>query len=348
MKEQQTTLCIEPKQSQDWAKYNLAKTNEKRLFYELLRQLVKIIEEPKSKIGRPPIKLRDLIFCIGLKLYSNYSGRKAVSDYRVAQNAGFIERAPSFNSVKDFLNYPETYDLLKKLLTISAMPLRNLEDKYSLDSSGFGSYQFERWSKIKENPKKHKNYLKGHILIGTRTNIICNAEVTPGNFADIKQAPKLILECNENFNMKEISADKGYSSKLLYRIINSINSIPYIPFKKGTAEPEKKDIWGTMFYIFKKNQNLWYKHYHFRSNVETTFAMVKRRFGEILLSKNYVAQRNELMMKFICHNIACLIQEVFERKVIIDFKAYSEIYVERKVPEEYLDRDGSKVQNLDY
>ncbi len=346
--EKQTILPIKEEYKQDWAKYNLAKTNEKRLFYELLKQLSTIIIEPKSKIGRPSVPLKDLFFCAGLKLYSNYSGRKAVSDYKLAKQAGYIEKQPHFNTLKDFLNCDVTYDLLKRLLTITAMPLRNMEDKYSLDSSGFGSYQFERWRRIKEDPRQHRNYLKGHILIGTRTNIICNCEITPGNFSDPKQAPKIILEANNNFKIKEFSADKAYSSKLIFRILESINVIPYIPFRKRTKETDEQDLWGRMYNEFKKNQNEWYRHYHIRSNVETTFSMIKRRFGEILLSKNYVSQRNELMMKFICHNIACLIQEIFERKIEIDFSKEAYFLVERKVPDEFITRDASKVKNEDY
>ena len=71
-KEVQIKLPVEKKYSQDWHIYNLAKTNEKRLFIELLRDLSKIIQEPKYQFGRPSIPLRDLFFCAGLKLYTGY------------------------------------------------------------------------------------------------------------------------------------------------------------------------------------------------------------------------------------------------------------------------------------
>jgi hypothetical protein len=76
--------------------------------------------------------------------------------------------------------------------------------------------------------------------------------------------------------------------------------------------------------------------------------MIKRRFGEYLLSKNYTSQRNELMMKFICHNICCLIQEIFERNLIVNFDKSNKEFVERKVPKELIFNDNSKVENEDY
>jgi len=54
------------------------------------------------------------------------------------------------------------------------------------------------------------------------------------------------------------------------------------------------------------------KHYHLRSNVETTFFMIKARFGDFIRSKDKVAQLNEVLLKVLCHNICVVIQEMFE------------------------------------
>ena len=51
---------------------------------------------------------------------------------------------------------------------------------------------------------------------------------------------------------------------------------------------------------------------HRRSNVESTFSAMKRKFGEIIRSKTPVAQRNELLLKVLCHNIVCVIHEMSE------------------------------------
>jgi hypothetical protein len=60
-----------------------------------------------------------------------------------------------------------------------------------------------------------------------------------------------------------------------------------------------------------------------------TFSMIKMRLGEFLRSKNYDAQRNELMIKFIVHNITCLIQEVFESDVHVDFRESLRVFLEK-------------------
>ena len=49
-----------------------------------------------------------------------------------------------------------------------------------------------------------------------------------------------------------------------------------------------------------------------RSNVETTFSMIKGKFGEWLRSKIQTAQINEALCKVLCHNICCIIQSMYE------------------------------------
>ena len=54
------------------------------------------------------------------------------------------------------------------------------------------------------------------------------------------------------------------------------------------------------------------QNYHKRSNVETTFSMIKAKFGERVRSRGRMAQINEVLCKVLCHNICCLIQSIYE------------------------------------
>jgi len=319
-------------QGTDWHKYNLAKTHEKRLFYKLLDELCKQIPEPMHTSGRKPVPVRDLVFMSALKIYSNYSCRKISHDLKEAEMAGYISKSPHFNRLSDFFNCDATYDLLKKLLIITAMPLKNLEDDYSIDSSGFGSYQYERWMRARyKNKRGWRNYLKGHICIGTRTNVICSSEVTYGNLSDHKNGQTVLEALSYNFAPKIVTGDKAYSSYRIHQIIESMGALPFIAFKENTNPSDKApEIWLRMFNYFKKNREQFLKCYHRRSNVESTFCMIKMRLGEFLKSKNYEAQKCELMMKFIVHNICCLISEIFENSVHVDFRECIKRYVEPK------------------
>ena len=67
-----------------------------------------------------------------------------------------------------------------------------------------------------------------------------------------------------------------------------------------------------MFHLYNFNRDDYLSHYHKRSNVETTFSMIKAKFGERLRSKTDTAMVNEALCKMLCHNICCLIQSTYE------------------------------------
>ena len=46
--------------------------------------------------------------------------------------------------------------------------------------------------------------------------------------------------------------------------------------------------------------------------METTFSMVKAKFGGAVRAKTPTAQVNEALLKFLCHNIVVLVQSIYE------------------------------------
>ena len=57
------------------------------------------------------------------------------------------------------------------------------------------------------------------------------------------------------------------------------------------------------------------ERYHLRSNVESTFSMVKRKSGDSVRSKGDLAMKNEVLAKLVCHNLCCLISAMYEMGV---------------------------------
>jgi hypothetical protein len=53
--------------------------------------------------------------------------------------------------------------------------------------------------------------------------------------------------------------------------------------------------------------------------VETTFSMIKAKFGTRIRSKTPVAQVNELLCKVLCHNLCCLVQAIYELGIEPEF-----------------------------
>jgi transposase len=58
-----------------------------------------------------------------------------------------------------------------------------------------------------------------------------------------------------------------------------------------------------MLHYFQFRRDEFLVHYHKRSNVESTFSMIKAKFRDHVPSKTDVAMKNEVLCKIICHNL---------------------------------------------
>ena len=117
-----------------------------------------------------------------------------------------------------------------------------------------------------------------------------------------------------DFEVKEVVADKGYLSKENYNFIDEIGATGFIPFKSNSNERGRGNgpVWRKALFFFQENPQKFNEHYHKRSNVETTFYMIKQKFGDILFTKNLTANFSEMACKIICHNICCLIRAYYK------------------------------------
>jgi hypothetical protein len=64
------------------------------------------------------------------------------------------------------------------------------------------------------------------------------------------------------------------------------------------------------YHFFQFNQEEYVARYHKRSNVESTSSAIKRKFGDLVMSKTDAAMANEVLCKILCYHLTCLIQEL--------------------------------------
>lgn len=317
---------------QNWEAYNSAKTREKIISLRLLLELLENLEESKHNLGRPQFKLKEQILSMFVYCYSRFSSRRAISDLEFLKQRGWLSRTPHFNSVLNMFKQLKMTRILSELVEITSLPLRMFEETFAIDSTGFSTSVFERWFDIRtQEETKKRTWKKVHLICGTRTNVITSIAITDGTVADSPELVPLVKKTAKNFDMKEVSADKAYLSRKNLREIASVGAIPYIPFKSNSVEnPKGTRLWKQMWLYFYEHQEEFMKHYHLRSNSESTFSMVKRCYGNHVKMKSDNGQINEILMKCLCHNLAVLVQESFELGLQIDLKKCAEEYFAQK------------------
>lgn len=106
-------------------------------------------------------------------------------------------------------------------------------------------------------------------MCGVKTNVVTAVEVHDKLAQDAPQLPALLATTAQHFTMRRVSADKGYSSS-----------------------GRSGGLWAKMFHYSNFRRDEFLGHYHKRSNVESTFAMVKAKFGDAVRSRTDTAMKN--------------------------------------------------------
>jgi transposase len=310
------TVPKRPTYRQIWPAYNKAQMTEKHRLQVLLHELCQGIPEPGRAIGKAgPAKtpLADQVFAIAFKVYSTFSGRRFNCDLKDALANGYMSRPMHPDKICVFMESAELTPILHRLIVQSSLPLRTVETVFAPDSTGFSTSRFVRWYDEKYGVERsEKEWVKAHAICGVKTNIVTAVTIEGRDAGDCPQFKPLVEKTAENFAVKEVPADKAYLSHENLELVEKLGGTAFVPFKSNSIQGEADSLWEKMFFYFQFRRDEFLKHYHQRSNAESTFSMVKAKFRDHVRSKTDVAMKNEVLCKFLCHNICVLIQSQCE------------------------------------
>ena len=312
---------------QDWRTYDAAQVHELEHFEVLLRQLCDLVEEPDYEFGRPRLPVSDMLFAAALKVYHGKSRRRVMGTVERACQQGLLGHTPSHSGLTKFLQDEDLIAPLKYLVEQSSLPLRALEDIFAIDSTGFSTVVYERWFDAKWGKEKSKaTYVKLHITVGVKTKTIAAVDVSG---SDANDSPFLLPQLRataENFHVRELTADKAYLSKPNFNGADAAGVRLFVPFKSNSRarHPKRKrsKAWEQAFHFFHYNRDEFLEHYHQRSIAESVVNMVKAKFGPALRSRSETAQKNELLLKALGHNITVLIHEAYKLGVEAELESW--------------------------
>jgi len=203
----------------------------------------------------------------------------------------------------------------------SAPPLAAIESNFAIDSSGFSGCRYDQWYQLKwknVEPTIRRAWVKAHAVIGTTTNVVTAVEVLDRDSHDSRQFQPLLTETAKRFKIGDVCADKAYLSEASLQFATDMGVTALIPFKSNSA-PTRPGVWNNAYHFFNLHRDEFMARYHRRSNIESTFSMIKRKFGDSVRAKNELTMKNETLAKFVCHNLCCLIQSFEEFGIDPDF-----------------------------
>src|SRR5207249_4441879 len=137
--------------------------------------------------------------------------------------------------------------------------------------------RFVKWVDEKYGVERTEHdWFKVHICVGVTTGIVTAVEVTDRDTNDCPLLPPLARATAKNFTIREMSADKGYLSAENVEVIAELGGQAFIAPKSNTTGGVG-GLFERMYHYYSFNREEFLRHYHKRSNVESTFSAVKRK-----------------------------------------------------------------------
>ena len=226
---------------------------------------------------------------------------------------------PHANTIFRIMREKDAVPILRQLVEESHRPFRMLEVDFAADATGISTKNYVRWFDNKHGKdRREQQWVKLHMMIGVKTQIITGVEVTEGNVHDTTMFPSLVEQTRRYFKIREISADLGYLSKYNLKTIVETGGQAFIPFKVNSV-PNENDLWNRTLGLYMFDRPKFLQHYHKRSLTEATFSAIKRTLGASVKAKSFEGQASEVYLKVLCHNIRVLVQSMFELGIDAQF-----------------------------
>jgi transposase len=311
-----------PATPRNWPLYNLAQQTERDRFRELLADLLRGIEEPpQAKTGRRRTPLQAMIYSSALKVFTTLSSRRFACELKDAYDRGHLSHLMNSVSVTTYMELDLLTPYLLQLIERAAMPLRLVESTLCADSSGFSTSRFVKWYDEKYGRERSgREWVKAHAMVGAKTNVITACVIDGPTAGDSPQfRPMLEATAANGFTIGDVCADKAYLSHDNLHAVERLGGTPLIPFKENSSPGEPGSLWERMYGYFQFRRSEFLARYHQRSNIESTFSMVKAKFQDSVRSRTDTAMKNEVLLKFLCHNVVAVHRAIVELGIEAEF-----------------------------
>ena len=282
--------------------YNKIQETEFLNFFEFVRHLTNYVCK-----GR---KMKSMINCLLIiHKFPNLSLRRARGFLLLLKRFGVISSdIPCFKTLSNYREESSLQIILDRLIEESSKPLSIIEHDFATDATGIRTKLFSSWYSLRcKKEIKKRDHLTIHITTGVKSNIVTalNVELKSGN--DNKIFREHVDKTVNNFAAQEFSGDGRYWSKDNCRKVDEVGAKPYFKVWKNWSGKSKGCMpWKLMNVEFKNNPEEYGKHYHKRSNVESTNMSKKMLHGSMVYSRLPSARVNEETLRWINHNLNVL------------------------------------------
>ena len=296
---------------------------------ELINQLCMMLALARAlSKGGQPMLLHDRLFCLLYRYFRNGSYDFVLADLVKYAVEGLIEWVPSRNSLSAYLHDPTITECLRTFLRLTARCVRKIEHLVIIDATAFSTIRCANWVDSdhgKKDVRPETYWLKVHAASGATTNIVVAVETTLNlgeSTNDTTRFEALARRAASTWDVTHFLADKGYLSERNLVIAGELGAQAIIPIKKNwKLETKKAKEAAALYELYTQRNEQFEELYRYRSKIECVFSAIKRTTGHFARSRGLnqdtlttatvdrigVARENEMLAKFIIHNLRSIV-----------------------------------------
>lgn len=182
---------------------------------------------------------------------------------------------------------------LDRLLLDESLELFDLSGFSGIDATGFiRSVTSQYYAKT---AKMNLKSIKTTVLADLELNVVIDAHFTTTRKHDTQIGPDLAAK---HPDLSVLAGDKGYDDQSFRDQLRADNIRPLI------RHCESSPVHSAA------NARMNDEDYHKRSNSESIFSAIKRKYGDRLRSRTWYRQYRELILKMVVHNIDQFVKEL--------------------------------------
>lgn len=268
-------------------------------------------------------RMRNIITCLLIwHKFPSLSSRRAKSFLKFLKKFKIISvKIPCFKTLCNYREEALLDNVLDDLLEESSKPLKEVEQDFATDATGIRTKLFSTWYSLRcKKEIKKRDHLTVHITTGVKSNIVTAINIEERSGRDNQIFREHVDKTSKNFCVKEFSGDGKYWCKENCIKVNEVGAKPYFRvWKNWSGKSRGCMIWKIMNLESRNNPEEYAKHYHKRSNVESTNMSKKMIHGEKVYSKNISSRINEEKLRWINHNLNVLNRAKYEWNIIPEF-----------------------------
>ena len=301
----------------DESLYNKIQETEFLNFFDFVRYLTNYVCK-----GR---KMKSMITCLLIiHKFPDFSLRRAKGFLLLLKKFGIINSdIPCFKTLSNYREDNSLQMILDKLIEESSKPLSVIEHDFATDATGIRTKLFSTWYSIRcQKEIKKRDHLTIHIATGVKSNTVTalNVELKSGKDNEIFR--EHVDKTVKNFKACEFSGDGRYWCKENCKKVSEVGAKPYFMVWKNWSGKSRGCMpWKLMNLESKNNPEEYGRHYHKRSNVESTNHSKKMLHGNKVYSRLPSTRINEETLRWINHNINVLNRAKYEWNINPKFMA---------------------------